>query len=384
MKKKLILLISILLLLVSCDSNHLITIDSEKFLDLSLENCIPKEIESNWQIEVIEMESSFSNELDYSISSNCYNEGKLYYVINGYAEMSNDCVEIYVMCKDVNSEEVNIVYSNKNISTMQISVIKYLQNNLFWIEEDQGKWRLIKYNLNTNNVEVVDSSEITPGSYPPNIEVNTESVYWYIIRDNYEINLMRYDVSKNVKSEHSGTGFYLETPYDVVNSQDNSLIYMKKNEDIIEIIIENSINNNKTTLITNSNKIVKVIGNEKYIIWIDDWYNTNLYLYELNKNKVTKLNCKGSNIRSMALFDDLLLVDFSEITFEMSDKKLSDISAVFQFTLDEKQMIPVYIPNNLYSTAWLSEGKGIFSINQWGVENSNSHFEKVILKLDIE
>jgi hypothetical protein len=380
MKKILVSIIIFSLFLTSCSSN--VSNKVEHSQEIVLDDYISDELSMQWDIKTIEMEildTSNDNEINYTVTSSCISDGKIYYVVSGNVKMSNDCVEYSIFSKDINSGKVNLVFSNEDNQLREVSVMKFLQNNLFWIEEYNTEWKLIKFNLESKEMTEIDSSTTSVNVLPPNIEVGDDLVYWYEIETNNPIELSSYNLKNNKITKYDDT-YHLETAFDVVGYQDGYLSYLIQEDDGIKIKVENLNTNSNKILDTENNEIVKVVSNENYIVWLDDWYESNLYVYTYNTDEITTLDCGENNIRSIAIYKNIIVIDFSAITFELDGNMYNSTSAVFQWDIKNQNIVPIFVPKDHFQNAWIEEFDGYFFINSWGKEDETFKNNMVIFK----
>lgn len=374
-----ILLMMCMLVLISCVKNKPDKIVFENPIRFQLDDFSIKRNKDLWSIESVEMENISNENIDYDISSSCISKEKLYYVISGYSKMSNNCIEYNIFSKDIKLGKSELLFSNDSNELRQVSVMKILKNSLFWIEENNNNWRFMKFDLNSNEIIQLSSSENNEGVLPPNLEVGKDTVYWYEISDNY-IELITYDINNDKIEKYSNKDYYVETPYDVISFQDNHLTYLVKENENISICVDDLVTQDKKIISTNNKTIVKAVSNDEYIIWIDDWYDSNLYIYDIKSKGMNEINCKDANIRSIALYNEIILIDFSKLEFKIDDYMYNNTSAVMQLDMNSLSLYPVFIPETNFTSAWLQHhDNNVFSINMWGNNKVDFQMSRVII-----
>lgn len=367
-KKYICLLLVSILILTSCgiveDNEHII----EGKIDLNIEDILDSNISEDWNIISYNLLNPYEEEdLDYYISSSCQGNGFIYYASSGSKPMSNDCIVYDILKKDIVTNEIEKIITKNENNLNQLSVMKYINDNLFWVEENQNSWSLIKYDLKEDEYEVLDSSEKSQSTLPPNIEAYDGFLFWYRITADNIITLIEYSLTNNRVKEYREENYYLESPFSTVKCNRGYMTYLTKDKEEININIKDLHTNELSIIKTKSPKIVSAISNKDYIIWLEDWNDSILNIYKLETKTLKSIDCYNNNIRSIGIDKSNILIDFSSISMGESKQIFGRRidSGIFQFDFDNSILKPVYINKNNETTAWIDDFGGDFSINSW-------------------
>lgn len=373
------LFLILMLILTSCsfkeDEEYLV----EEKIELYIEDILDTNKSEDWNIYRYNLLNPYEEEnLDYYINSSCQGNGFIYYVSSGFKPMSNDCVVYEILKKNIVTNDIEKVFTNNENNFKQVSVMKYANDNLFWVEENQSTWSLIKYDLNKDNYGVLDSSEESQSTLPPNIQICDDFLFWYRITNDNIIKLIEFSFANNKIEEYTGENYHLESPFDTAKCSQGYMTYLTKNKEEININIKDLHTNEFSIIKTESPKIVSAISNKDYIIWLEDWYNSILNIYNLETKTLKIIDCFNNNIRSIGIGKSNILIDFSSISVRGSKQTFERDSGVFQFDFDNSILRPIYISKFKETTAWIDEFNGDFSINSWGNYGDEFMNEKIV------
>ena len=103
------------------------------------------------------------------------------------------------------------------------------------------------------------------------------------------------------------------------------MTYLTREKGEIVINLRDLTSNELYSLNTNSDQISYAIGNKNYIVWIEEGANSTLCVYDISTKTLKSINCSNNIIRSVAINDMDILIDFSRIYMEEKAKSLERI-----------------------------------------------------------
>jgi hypothetical protein len=360
------LFLVVILALPSCNRIEKEAYIIDTRLRFNIEDVFDSGLSEDWHIDRYYLSNPYENpDLDYYISSSCQTNGYIYYISSGYKPMSTVCGACEVLKKDINTGDITKVYSYNEEDNRQIPVMKYTEDNLFWIVEDGDNWDLVRYDLKLGEYRILESSNTYKTKVIPNIEASDGYLFWYIINTNNKIKFFEYSIQDDKIEEIKEKSHYLYSYFDTVKCTPGFMTYLTREKGEIVINLRDLTSNELYSLNTNSDQISYAIGNKNYIVWIEEGANSTLCVYDISTKTLKSINCSNNIIRSVAINDMDILIDFSRIYMEEEGEVSRENSGIFQFDFANEVLSPVYLSDRDETIAWLDEFSGKFSINSW-------------------
>lgn len=224
-----------------------------------------------------------------------------------YIKGKNKFAELVRYDTTTNAEEKIYKYDYLDDKTDAIELYA-VKNNVIWVEEsDDLSWKIIQYNLRDNKKNVIRTSEQSQSAVPACLAANDNYIAWY--ESNYSDKNKTYDVL-NIYDIQNGSIEQKETnmfgnPYLRPYIRNDWISYIIKKDKSYCIEIYNLVTNEKKYINCFSN-VSKLMSNGRYTVWLDDYENRNIYIYDHEKNQSTKID--GSlNVFTFMLIDKLYI-----------------------------------------------------------------------------
>ena len=226
----------------------------------------------------------------------------------------------YIYDNSINSYNVDTKKNKKLYTYNDIKENFYINelcvNNefLLWVEiNSDNESNLIKYNKNNDSIMVIRESTQSKSIIPICLTISNSNVAtWYESEYNEkteELNerIIIYDLEKDTIIEKKA---YLHgNPYLRPYIENNNIAYPFKenNKNFIDIY---NIKIKTSKKIECVSEIAKMISNGEYTIWLDNYNDRNIYIYD-NTNDSYEMIEGSLNIFTFTLINDILYISYT-------------------------------------------------------------------------
>jgi len=238
----------------------------------------------------------------------CSNNKYVFYIINKI-----DTINI-LKC-DIVSKNKEILYTYDSVTDdFTINELSATNDDLFWVENSKDfKCKIIKYDLENKTSEALYSYEQSGGSIIPIcLGVGNNFIAWYEAMYSEDEGLNEYLIIYNVISKKSiiKNVFLFGNPFLRPYIRNNYISYIVKEKDNYFIEIYNILDN-KEKKIECTTKVAKLMSNDKYAVWLDDYEMRNIYIYDIRNEKYRKID-GSEDIFTIMLIDEELYISYTK------------------------------------------------------------------------
>lgn len=218
------------------------------------------------------------------------NQENIYYV-EDIVNQGNYSKKIKIYKYDYKKDIKEIIYEYEDEKKgHNIICLTGNENYIFWtemIESPSLEWEVKSFNINTLEVNVLfDYRDIDSELYPC-ISLKNNQIYWYVQLDNC-ICLYKYNLDNN-QMEVIEENVYIRSPYECINENGKEVICTKYKENG-NVMIKYVSNEVIIDVNTHLADIALIEANEKYIVWEDEYYNAMLYIFDISNKEFYQYN----------------------------------------------------------------------------------------------
>ncbi|QIB70304.1 hypothetical protein Ami103574_13830 [Aminipila butyrica] len=311
MHKTIFCIFTLLLIIVfnSCGQNEKQTSYYSKINSFNYENVqMSRHIEDeslNKEITIIEHEIDLTTE-----DTGCITAigRKIYYQKSIPLNMSNADVKTKIYEYDSEADHEKLIYEISDKKGMQLNELLAVNKALFWVLDHNGKREIQKYDLETDQIEIIKTLSDDIG--PILLATDGDFLTWYETASK-NTTLYVYDISNNkmdlLSDKINNTSMFNRA---LVNDGITAFTTLQDNKKVIQVF---DIKSMKTLYQIQSDKpVVFPAANDKYLVFtIKKGENImeQIYVYDLGKNILTELDIDNISVFSFDIADNIVYLN---------------------------------------------------------------------------
>ncbi|MGF7057593.1 hypothetical protein [Brassicibacter mesophilus] len=243
------------------------------------------------------------------------------------------------------AESYDIFQMNDIKKPSYISEIHANANFLFWeVVDSNYNWKIYKLDLNDLSADIIRcSDDLNNSLIEPIMTISDNYLAWYesigTSGDNYEERIVLYDINKNILEILDNEVDLDGNPYKRPYLMNNKLTYIDRDEDeyIIKIY---DLNSQETDILLPGTKLACVLSNGNITVWMDDYYNSNVYVYDHTLKKLNLIEKEQSILSVDIINNDLLITYIKDNSY--SNIYYLDLSSNIKINLTNSKTNVVY------------------------------------------